>query len=256
MEEILKQLQLNKKQSTLLLSLYKLGRATPAELSKDSSLNRSTVYVVLNELLDKKMIIQDISSKKQIFVALHPDELLGLIPIMEKELEIKKTALQDLAKELKEQLLTKNLHIPKITFIREDQLESYLYTRTPIWNKSMIDTGTDYIGYFDHTFSKKYQEWIEWYWNHPSTKYISLRLLTNENQHEENVMKKKLPERRNIKYWEETGELTYSTWVNGEYTIMLNTRVHPYSVIEIHDPLLAQSQRQIFEVMWKSAGKI
>ena len=145
--------------------------------------------------------------------------------------------------------------MPKITYIREDQIEQHLYARTPIWNKSIKETKMDIMGYYDHTFVDLYHTWIDWYYTQPSSKNINLRLLTNESDFEKNVMAKKGYEKRNIVFWDGIGNITYSTWIYGDYTLLVNTRTHPFSIIEIFDKHYAQSQAQIFEVLWDQATK-
>lgn len=255
MKELLTKLGLSDKEITLFVALYSQRRATPAILSEQTKLNRSTVYVLLAELCQKGYVAEDLSALKQTFVALDPDELLGLIPKMELELKEKEKNMRQLVTSLKEQLDSGEIHIPKILYIREDQIEQHLYARTPIWNKSIKEGGRDIVGYYDHTFVDLYHGWIDWYYQQPSSKDINLRLLTNESAFEKDVMTKKAYAKRNILFWDGIGNITYSTWIYGDYSLLVNTHTHPFSLIEIFDKNYAQSQAQIFEALWVEAVK-
>lgn len=255
MLEILKTLQLSEKESEVLMALYELGKASPAELAQKTGLNRSTVYVVLNELQNRMFVREDVSSKKYNYIAIHPDELENMKPLLKEEYEQKSAALDAFIVNIKTSMNEKSIHVPKVLFVPEEQMKKHLMTRTPIWDKSMSDTQTDYVGYSDYTFVEAYEEFIDWYWKQPSAKNITLRILTNETEYEEQAMKPKTPERRQIRYWNDAGEITFSTWVNGDYVILSQTREHPYYLIEIYDTAFARSQRQIFESMWGHTEK-
>ena len=57
---------------------------------------------------------------------------------------------------------------------------------------------------------------------------------------------------RNIRFWSGASTFTATTWVMGNYIAMINTKHHPFSLIEIHDAMMAENLRQLFSGIWKS----
>jgi hypothetical protein len=43
-----------------------------------------------------------------------------------------------------------------------------------------------------------------------------------------------------------------TTWVTGEYVIMLYTQQHPHYLIEIHDARFSQNMRELFKQLWET----
>jgi hypothetical protein len=56
--------------------------------------------------------------------------------------------------------------------------------------------------------------------------------------------------KRLIKFWKNSGEFTATTWVIGDYIVMLVTDQRPCYVVQIHDELLAQNMRTLFKDIW------
>jgi hypothetical protein len=54
-----------------------------------------------------------------------------------------------------------------------------------------------------------------------------------------------------MKFWDKAKNFTTTTWVMGDYVALINTRMHPFSLIEIHDQAFAENFRQIFKGIWK-----
>jgi predicted DNA-binding transcriptional regulator len=251
MKEALEKLGLSEKESAVLLALYRLGKATPTELAQETGIVRSTVYMVTENLLAQGFIAEDLTLRKQTFLALPPESLLALVSRIEQEQREKVRALESVVETLQTSWERKHIHVPKVRYIEQKQIATFMDGQIGIWNESMEKTGTDFIGYQDATYPQIFQANIESYWAHPSSKDMRLRLITNENMFEKEVMNKKSFAGRQILFWEGLGELTYSTWITGEYVVLVNTRTRPFFLIEVHDPAFAQSQRQIFEVLWK-----
>ncbi len=253
MQSFLQTIGLEEKERAVFNALYTLGSATPADIADATPYPRSTIYNIAQELVDKGLIREDPHSKTKLYVALHPDELLGIIPQLEKDLKTKKEALCHLVEHLNKEIQTAGTHIPKVTYLHEEQIEDFLYKRAPIWNKSMKATNTEYVGFQDYTSGVLFADWIRWYWKQPSTYGIRLRLLSNVNAFEKNVLTPEHSSNRTVRFWEGLGEISASTWIHGDYTFILQTREHPYFAIEIYDAFFAKTQRQIFEMVWRQA---
>src|SRR3989344_606032 len=76
-EEALKNLGLNEKQVAVYVNLLQLGEATAYRIAEKSGLKRPTVYVVLEELRLKGLVLKIPYPKKQIYSAKPPEELIA-----------------------------------------------------------------------------------------------------------------------------------------------------------------------------------
>ncbi len=247
--ELLKNLGFGDKEAAVYLTLLQHGKLTPASLAKISKLNRTTVYSTAKELVQKGVIAEDLGSKNLYLIAKPPQDLAILAQKEEKQLEEKRAIIKNAVEEL--QAITKGTQytIPKIVFVAEDELDNHLYKQTPIWDKSIMERDGMYWGFQDHTLVEQYEKYIDWYWETGSDPRIILQLLSNEA---DEIVKKKKFARRRIRYWEESHNFTATTWIMGDFVVMIVTNQHPHYLIEIHDAALAHNQRELFKGIWKS----
>jgi len=75
----LNQLGLNKNQAKVYLAALEFGPATIAHLAHKSGVQRSTIYEFLQEMLDRELLIKSISGKRQLYNAVPPEELFKLL---------------------------------------------------------------------------------------------------------------------------------------------------------------------------------
>ncbi len=247
-EETLKKLRFTEKEVDLYLAVLKNGKITPADLSKITGINRSTVYSVSGELIKKGVISDDVTGTTKYLIALSPEKLVNVAKKEEKKLVKKKQLITTAIKELKQVSTGTKYTVPKVRFIAENELENFLYKQTPKWNESMTKTKTAFLGFQDHTFVEYYSSWVEWYWN-DAPKDITVNLLTNQSDIEKVLAKRSHPQRR-MKFFKKSKPFTATTWVMGEYIVMIITNERPHYAIEIHNAELAKNQLELFRVLW------
>jgi len=68
-------LGLNEKEAGVYLALVGLGKATAYAIAKRSGLKRPTVYLLLDQLRQKEVVLKIPNPKKQLFIAKDPSEL-------------------------------------------------------------------------------------------------------------------------------------------------------------------------------------
>jgi sugar-specific transcriptional regulator TrmB len=68
-------LGLNEKEAEVYLALLALGKATAYAIAKRSGLKRPTVYMILDQLRQKEVVLKIPNAKKQLFIAKDPSEL-------------------------------------------------------------------------------------------------------------------------------------------------------------------------------------
>jgi len=247
---LLTELGLNEKEALVYSTLLRTGSLTISSLAEKSGIKRTTLYTVVEGMKQKDLILEDLSSIVQTYSACP-------IEVLKKNIQLERYVLQRkeaLVLELDKVVEKEHLREPKtrkIVTVPQRNILPYLYERAEAWSESVESTSTDYVGFQDQLFAKKYAKWIDWYWKLPSSKNITLRMLSNQSVFEDTTMRKRRYDQRIIRYWKEGSEITASTWIAGEYVIITNLRDKPYSLIEIRDATIAESYRQIFEGMWK-----
>jgi hypothetical protein len=58
-------------------------------------------------------------------------------------------------------------------------------------------------------------------------------------------------ERRIVRFWDRPEEFNATTWVVGEYILMIYTREKPFYLIEIYNAVLADNMRSLFKGLWE-----
>lgn len=87
LEQYLQNIGLNDKEAKIYLAGLQLGPATIQELAKSADIKRSTVYEIVENLVEKNLIIVTQKGKRKMFVTQEPDNLLLFLKQREKVLE-------------------------------------------------------------------------------------------------------------------------------------------------------------------------
>lgn len=248
-QELFKKLGFSDKEVDVYLAILQNGKVTPNDLAKVTKIKRTTVYSVVSELTNKGVVVQDFSQAKTYVVALPPEDIINILKKEEKEIERKRGVINELVGELKNVIGEVKYSVPKIRFISEEELESFLYKQTEKWNESMIKTEPLWNGFQDNSFVEYYQKWVDWYWQQDSSKKIKLQLLTNQSSTEKQLKKISYPNRE-VKFYKKSHTFSATTWIAGEYMIILDTKQRPHYAIEIRNSVLTSNQREIFKALW------
>lgn len=251
LETILKQVGLTDKEIHVYTTLVEQRRLTPAKIAKATGLNRSSVYSIAKGLMRKDLVREDYAKKQIYLSALPPENLNNLIKKEERELKEKKELIGNAISELQAININTTLSIPKISFIYEEDLLDYLYEQSPVWDESCLKYDGVWWGFQDHTFVENYKVWIDWFWATFAPKEILLKMFSNDSSTEKN-MKSKGYARRMVRPWKGGTDLTSTTWINGDYIVMITTRQRPHYLVQIHDKTLAHNMREMFKNIWEN----
>ncbi|MEN9390645.1 MAG: hypothetical protein RLZZ283_745 [Candidatus Parcubacteria bacterium] len=252
LEEELKSLGLTDKESLVYRAVLEVGKATPARLGSITGINRTTVYAIGKELLQKGFIQEDSLKGVTYYYPTPPKELVKITRKERQALIEKELAIEELAKTIQEMPQSKKYAVPRIKFIEgEQKVEEYLYERAGMWLKGKAGDEGIWWGFQDHDFVgfEPYGVWIKWYWKQaPET--TELKLLSNDEQ-VEREMKSATPSRRQIKFWKKGFDFTETHWILGDYSILIMTREKPHYLVEIHDAVNADNMRKLFKNLWE-----
>lgn len=136
-EEALQSLGLNEKQAIVYINLLQLGKATAYKIAQKSNLKRPTVYVVLDELRIKGLVLKIPYPKKQIYSAKSPGDLIA-----DSEAKLRKV---------------KNVLPELLALVRGEQKPSVMYFEGENGIKNVLDFGldrlenTEIVGFNAHT---------------------------------------------------------------------------------------------------------
>ena len=250
-KDILEQLGFNKKEISVYLNVLEQGKITPGNLARLTGINRTTVYAIAKELVEKGVIIEDLGGKQSHLVALPPTDLKSLAQKEERDLQNKKVLIGQAINELENYTKNTKYSVPKISFVYEEDLENYLYKQAPVWSDSIMKADGVWWGYQDPSFVGQHQKWIDWFWKECAPKNLVLKLLTNHSKFEQQMAARNYS-RRIIKFWNKnSNNFTATTWVNGDYMVMIVTNQRPYYLVQIHDMILAHNMREMFKGIWE-----
>lgn len=249
LEKILKDLKLGDKEEKIYRLILERGKVAPSVISRLTHINRTTVYSCAKELKDRGLILEDIGGKTIYYTPARGEELEKVIKKEKEKFDEKISTIKKLQSELVSLPESKNYSIPKIRFIDEVDIESYLNESLSKWYESMQKIDTTWWGFQDHTFVEKFEKWIDHSWK-IAPKEIDLKLLTNGSDIEKKMKDKKYAERRNVRFFPKS-EFSATQWVMGDYIIFLITKEHPYYMIEIRDAVIAENTRELFKKLWK-----
>lgn len=248
---VLGPLDLNKNEITLYKAVLKAGHLTPAEIAKQTNMKRPTAYNVARSLVEKGLLVEDSTKRPAAFLLADPEQILSQIEKEKKQLTEREDSYKKIAAEISKITADKTYAVPTVRFVEEVKIEEFLKKNAAIWDQTAIDSDeTTWWGFQDHTFVEYFGEWIEWYWERWNQK-VDLKLLSNRAQSEVKFAQKNAHRtKRNIKFWGEALDFYSTTWIVGDYVVMINTRSKPFYLVEIHDKLMAHDQREVFKNLW------
>lgn len=250
-ESLLEPLGLNESELAVYQAVLRAGTITPTDLAKTAKVKRTTAYSIARSLVDKGLLTEDATRRPRVFIPATPEQVMSLIEGEKRQLALKEEVLTKLAAELSTLSAKTAYPVPTVRFIEEAKLNSFLHQQADVWDASLLASDErTWWGFQDHTFVENYNEWISWYWLR-WPKGVDLKLLSNRAPVEVEFAKSREHlKNRNIKFWGEATDFLSTTWIVGDYLVMINTRSKPFYAVEIHDKLMAHDQREVFKNLW------
>lgn len=244
-------LGLSDNQKALYRAILETGKSTPARLSTLTGINRTTVYAVCKELVQKGFVQEDSLKGVTYYYPTPPKELVKITKRERQVLIEKELAIQELAKSIQDMPQSKSYAVPKIRFIEhEDAVIDFLYERTRSWLTSGEQPATWY-GFLDGTFTahEPYSKWIDWCWEQKESEFTELKMLSNETPSE--LATSARHERRHVKYLKNKIDFTATQWILGDYSVTVVSRQRPHYLVELHDAVYADNMRKLFKNLWE-----
>jgi sugar-specific transcriptional regulator TrmB len=247
-EKLLESLGLSSQEIRLYKMVFEKREISPSELAKTTGIKRTTAYSMARGLVEKGLLIEDGTKRPRVFLPTQLHDIERVIENEKKKVLEKEKLLLRLAQEVKNKEVSNTYPVPKIRFVEEEKIDSFLHQRSKEWISNMSEVNKVFWGFQDPTLLEYFVKWIDWFWEHAPKDY-EVKLLTNLTETEKNIAGKY--ERRQTKFWGEATDFKSTTWILGDYVIILNTRQKPFYLIEIHDKLMAHDQREVFRNLWE-----
>jgi DNA-binding MarR family transcriptional regulator len=246
-DKTLSALGMNAGERKIYRALFKMREASPTQLAKSTGIQRTTAYSIVQGLAQKGFLVENPSKRPRTYTIAQSADIDTVLKEDRKRLELRETVLKQFAGELSRAAAEDSYPVPSIRFIGEDKMQEYL-NKEP-WTVTARKGDSTWWGFQDHTYVENFLPVIERFWKkHPS--HVKLKLLSNRGAEAiEEKLKWRYPERQ-IKVWNRATNFVSSTWVVGEYVILVNTRRRPFYMFEIHDETLANDLREVFKNLW------
>ena len=251
-ETTLKELGMSDKEIAVYSTVLEYGKVSPARIANLTRINRTTVYAVGKDLVQKGYLNEDALKGVTYYYPAAPKDLVKIAKRERQSLIQKELTLEELAREIKEMPQSKTYAVPRVRFVEgEEKVAQYLYDSSPRWLNGYETRPLTWYGIQDHTFVgfESYLKWIDWYWK-DAPQSVDLKLLTNNSQEEQAMQERKYP-RRHIKFWTGSAGFTVTQWIIGDYSVMIQTKENPHYLVEMHDAVYANNMRELFKNLWE-----
>ncbi|MFA4887041.1 MAG: helix-turn-helix domain-containing protein [Candidatus Nanoarchaeia archaeon] len=229
---ILQEFGFEEREIKIYLSLLTHSQSTALQLSQHTGIDRTTVYDLLQKLIQKRIVFSLIKQGTKCFTALSPEELLS-------HFQNKYVSLQQIIPELEELTQQSPLQFKCETFYGLEGLKIVL--------KDFVKVKSDYkiIG-----IREEYEQILGYFVEQ------GIITLNHFNVKEEaileegfNVKKLKQSTHRTVK----KGTLSPFTTVLYKEHVLFISWTKPYSILRIENPAFYQSQLDQFNLLWKNA---
>lgn len=254
LKDILKQLGLSEKESLIYLSSLELGTQPVSVIAKKATLKRTTTYVTLVGLISRGLVSQHAKKNLKYFSATDPKNLLKLLE-REKEVFIEKETLLKNSLVNFYKLIQPQTVAPKVRYFEGVQgikqvMEDTLTSKTPLCCYSTIDK------WYAREDLKKYI--LNYGMDRVKKKKLPLRSILTDTPLTRDYLKvypknksKKLSESR----WLPKGIEPFTNEINiyDDKIAICSLDGKELLGIIIESKEIANTQRSIFELSWKSA---
>ena len=243
--EDLEKIGLSGTESKIYLALLKLGAADVKVLVKETGFYKANTYQALERLIDKGIISRVVDGGRRVFQIQNPQSLIEYIEKKKNEIEVQ----EKLAKKLSKQVKLSKKHM----LVQENAVVMRGFSGVKQIYKEIVDKKLDYVVFGSPVES---DDIGKYYWQNLHTK-----------QHEFKI-KARMVFHKSLRYWKklvkipeielrfmnaEFEPLTETTIYGNKVAIVVWTEKPVVTIIE--NQHVADSYRQVFEFLWKTAKK-
>jgi sugar-specific transcriptional regulator TrmB len=241
--------KLTEKEQTVLSSLYKLGDATVSKLAKETLINRTTLYPILEKLLAKGVVSKLTAEGKTVFQPISIDNFKEWIKRQQQNFAREADSLLEWAESQKKEaggtLLTEIKYFEGVEGVKN------LYTDTWRHNKDKMIYGiSDYKSAYEAKIMENFfkNEYFPTRIKH-GVKIKNLLPESKEGRSEVKIAKSLLREMKFVKLFKDLN-IDINIY-DSKIAITAFDKEHPTGVL-IKNEKIAHAFKNIFEYIWKS----
>jgi len=243
--EDLKKLGLSKSEATLYLSLLKLGASDIQPLIEETGFYKANIYQSLERLCEKGIISKIIEKGKRVYQIQKPGSIIEFIKKKKDELNEQ----EKLAKEL-----VKNIENKKSSYVQETAMVFRGISGVKQIYSEIIEKELDYFVFG----SPKESEIIipDYYWQNLHLKQKEKRIKAKMIFHKSlKKWKNQIPKKiADLRFFNEKFEPLTETTIYGTKVAFVVWTDNPVVTI-INNEHLAESYKQVFNLLWKTAER-
>ena len=238
--ETLEEFGLNKNESAVYLALLQLGPSAVLAIARHTALKRSTVYLILDSLIEKGLVVVVPKEKKKLFLALPPSRL-------EEELDRKSNLIRQALPELSA-LYRSETAKPSIKFFESS--EGMLNVYREITKRSDIKEIMTFFSF--EAIPKKFDENYELFIKLIKERRVQVRDIISAPPARHFYFEQlKHASNYHVRLAPKESKFSSDTILYGNKIAIFSFKKHFALIIESDD--VANSFKSLFELAWQSA---
>ncbi len=243
---ILKEIGLTDNEIKVYLAMLEEDESLASAIAEKTKINRSLMYTILNNLMEKGMVSYVIKENRKYFRATDPEKILNVLK--EKE---------DIIKRQEEEIKKIIPDLRKLKVPRKEEVKVEIY-RGKEGNKTLLDdilrVGEDYLCLGYSGISSGVIPYYHVHWHKKRIKMgIKRKIISKEQMRGHKTIKYGLTQAR---YVPDALNIPISTMIYGNKVwIMLPVGKGDQISILIESVRIANSYRNYFDLLWKIAKK-
>ena len=238
------------KHAVIFEQLVEGSAETPLSLSRKTKLNRSSIYRYLEELVNNGLVEEVLRGKTKTYQACNPESLSLVVAKQEAKLLTLKEEVPAVVAQLRDK------HVEKIVETQIKHFRGKEGLQQMLWN--VVSSGKEFVGF-------GYEDWNTSVGKRFAEK-LRLKMMMNEIRSREILNKvdddysytglgtryTQVYEHRAIA--QEVLRVRYDTYIYGDvFAYYYHIQGEMFGV-EIHNREIAQTERAMFEILWKMAA--
>lgn len=237
---LLKSLNLTDDQASVYVAALELGQATMLALAKKSGVNRTKIYRFIEELKIRQLITETRKRKRNLYGAVHPEQLVEMTRETTREVE---SLLPELLA-----VYNRSRTKPRVTFYEGVEGMKDVYADT-------LKERKEIVGWSDYEYSfKVLRGYLTHYPQERVKRNIFYKVIARENLETRRLQKIGFKELREVRVTP-SGDQQTELYVYGNKVAHLNFRSNPVFAVIIEDPAISATMRQIWKEAWEKLSK-
>ncbi len=241
LHSVLKEFGLSENEIKLYLALIKTGESTAQTVAKNAELPRTTSYHLLESLIQKGLVGFVIKESKKYFQASNPKRLIETLEEKKKIIQEIMPELTSLSETIKEK--------PKVTVYEglrgiRSVLKDVLEEKRTIYHYGDI---TSIQEVFSHAFPQYIGERVK--------QKISIKIICKKEEPHKELLKNAKKELREFVFIPENYRFKTSVFIYANKVAIFSIKNEPYYVVIIENEDFYDTQKNLFEIIWKFAKK-